>query len=120
MFALARTESASQPLTAKRRQSAGTMNPAQNIRYHLTHTSGRSFAYQTDHRDTLVAPVLRILLPGGAAEIPIRGVNKRALEVMQTCDVRPPPSAQRAHAQKQEVSFILYLLKLVVRAWLCR
>ncbi len=69
-------------------------------------------AYQTNDRNALIVPVLRVFLPRLASEVPVCTVDEGAFELVEAVDVRPFPSAQDARTHEQEVGVVLKLFKL--------
>ena len=72
----------------------------------------RKNSYQADNTDLLVAPVLDVLLPGLATEVPLSSVDLGTLERLQALNIGPAELAQDANTGKEEVSNVLELLGL--------
>lgn len=68
--------------------------------------------YQTNDRNALIVPVLRVFLPRLASEVPVCTMDEGAFELVEAVDVRPFPSAKDARTHEQEVGVVLKLFKL--------
>lgn len=75
--------------------------------------------YQADDCDILVSPVLHVILPGSATQIPVCTVNERPLEILQALNFGPRPAAEDAHSHEEEVCYVVKLFKFTfhIQGW---